>query len=334
MNYKGERTSFNSAEPEGDPSKIWARDYERGSNFFLKYLETGDTKYLTGSEYITPVAMGQVRVLRGQDWVLEDYLPYIDYQSAAKQYESILPTSPVFFKMNFRANKVYPQEKLEFNQKYVFNKDAYSRTDANNHPLYYKTNELKLVDDGDYQVLSGARKKGLTIYEEKDKTGETVYLLSQRDVYKVYKNFLDWATAGTENMGERELALHLEKKVEEYLEYSHTKQAHVVAKDNSRLHIKYITALLADTGVCQDYADLYQLLCDITGLECKTEIDREYNGVGHGWNVVKVDGTWYHVDATWGDGNSQYDGLMDSCHIRGSECALNTGKWGTDFFGF
>ncbi len=79
---------------------------------------------------------------------------------------------------------------------------------------------------------------------------------------------------------------------------------------------------------------MYQLLCDITGLECKTEIDREYNGVGHGWNVVKVDGTWYHVDATWGDGNSQYDGLMDSCHIRGSECALNTGKWGTDSFGF
>ncbi len=245
VNYKGERTSFISAEPEGDRAKILWRDYERGSNFFLKYLETGDTKYLTGSEYITLVAREPVMDMQGQ---VKNYMHYIDYQSAAKQQVWIRPTSLAF--LYFRANEVYPQEKLEFNQKYVFNKDAYSRTDANNHPLYYKPNELKLVDDGDYQVLSGARKKGLTIYEEKDKTGETVYLLSQRDVYKVYKNFLDWATAGTENMGERELALHLEKKVEEYLEYSHTKQAHVVAKDNSRLHIKYITALLADTGVC------------------------------------------------------------------------------------
>lgn len=334
MNYKGERTPFSSAEPEGDPSKIQLRDYERGSNFFLKYLETGDTKYLTGSEYITPVASGQVMALRGQERVLEDYLPYIDYQSAAMRYGSIRPTSLPFFRMNFRANGVYPQTTLEAKQKYVFNKDAYSRTDANNHPLYYKPNELKLADDGDYPVLSGARKKGLAIYEEKDKTGETVYLLSQRDVYKVYKNFIDWATAGTENMGERELALHLEKKVEEYLEYSYTKQAHIVTGDNSVFHIEHITALLADTGVCADYTDLYQLLCDITGLECKTEIDREYEGEGHAWNVVKVDGTWYHVDATWGDGNPQYDGLMDSCHIRGSECALNTGKWGTSFWGF
>lgn len=51
-------------------------------------------------------------------------------------------------------------------------------------------------------------------------------------------------------------------------------------------------------GVCQAYALLYMELLRHFGIET------EYVSsdiMTHGWNVVKIDGKWYHVDVTWDD---------------------------------
>jgi hypothetical protein len=53
---------------------------------------------------------------------------------------------------------------------------------------------------------------------------------------------------------------------------------------------------------CQGYADTFQMLCRMAGIEC-VKINGEASGSAHVWNMVKLeDGKWYHVDVTFDDG--------------------------------
>lgn len=53
-------------------------------------------------------------------------------------------------------------------------------------------------------------------------------------------------------------------------------------------------------GVCQGYALLALKLLQALGVESKYVVGEVYTG-GHAWNLVKVDGEWYHLDTTWND---------------------------------
>lgn len=53
-------------------------------------------------------------------------------------------------------------------------------------------------------------------------------------------------------------------------------------------------------AVCEGYAKSMQLLLNLSGIECMT-IRGESEGVGHMWNVIKIDEEWYHLDSTWDD---------------------------------
>lgn len=68
-------------------------------------------------------------------------------------------------------------------------------------------------------------------------------------------------------------------------------------------------ALVNGSAVCEGYSRAMQYLLSIFGIECNT-----INGMGknnpHQWNVVKIGGEWYHLDATWNDttdNNIYYD---------------------------
>ncbi len=63
-------------------------------------------------------------------------------------------------------------------------------------------------------------------------------------------------------------------------------------------------------GICEDYALLFKSLCDVAGLE--SEVIKGYiridptklrsSGEKHVWNVIKIDGKWENIDATYGAG--------------------------------
>jgi len=57
--------------------------------------------------------------------------------------------------------------------------------------------------------------------------------------------------------------------------------------------------LLAGTGVCEGFTRAYQLLLNAVGLRENKRISGTGNGGAHAWNLVRVDGSWYHVDTTW-----------------------------------
>jgi transglutaminase-like putative cysteine protease len=60
------------------------------------------------------------------------------------------------------------------------------------------------------------------------------------------------------------------------------------------------TLLTEQKGVCQAYALLmYRLLHEI-GIDVMY-VKGHAGGTLHGWNLVKVNGEWYHLDVTWND---------------------------------
>lgn len=57
-------------------------------------------------------------------------------------------------------------------------------------------------------------------------------------------------------------------------------------------------ALVNGDPVCQGYALAYKHLLSLAGID---SIYLSSSAMNHGWNAVKIDGEWYHVDVTWDD---------------------------------
>lgn len=66
--------------------------------------------------------------------------------------------------------------------------------------------------------------------------------------------------------------------------------------------------LLYGKGVCQSYALAYDMLLKLVGIDC-IYVTGTAGGSDHGWNLVSIDGEWYHVDCTWDD-----PGASMECH--------------------
>lgn len=53
-------------------------------------------------------------------------------------------------------------------------------------------------------------------------------------------------------------------------------------------------------AACRGYANAFAYLCQAVGIECII-VDGYVAAGDHAWNMVKVDGNWYHTDLTWDD---------------------------------
>ncbi len=51
-------------------------------------------------------------------------------------------------------------------------------------------------------------------------------------------------------------------------------------------------------GVCQGYAFAYKYFLNLVGMECHYNMS---SSMVHGWNIVNIDGNYYHVDCTYDD---------------------------------
>ena len=60
--------------------------------------------------------------------------------------------------------------------------------------------------------------------------------------------------------------------------------------------------LVGGYGNCLGYSTTFQLLMDLSGVECITVVGAVFDSrEDHAWNMVKLDGEWYCVDVTWDD---------------------------------
>ncbi len=66
--------------------------------------------------------------------------------------------------------------------------------------------------------------------------------------------------------------------------------------------------LINHAGVCEGYSLLAQKMFTIAGIE-SIIVEGTGDGGSHAWNMVHIDGKWYHVDLTWDDPVSSSDVL-------------------------
>ncbi|MBR3269204.1 MAG: hypothetical protein IKI58_10855 [Oscillospiraceae bacterium] len=59
-------------------------------------------------------------------------------------------------------------------------------------------------------------------------------------------------------------------------------------------------ALLLHKAECGGYAAAFALLAEAVSLPCIT-VSGTAGGVPHAWNLVELDGAWYHIDCAWDD---------------------------------
>ena len=64
-----------------------------------------------------------------------------------------------------------------------------------------------------------------------------------------------------------------------------------------------ISIMTTKKGVCMSYALAFKHLMNELGIECQY-VSSE--AIDHAWNLVKVDGEWYHIDLTWDDPGVAY----------------------------
>ena len=98
----------------------------------------------------------------------------------------------------------------------------------------------------------------------------------------------------TDSMSDFEKAITIHDWLTFNLDYDHT---------FTNYHVK--EALRDRTCVCQGYAEAFEMMAEMAGLEASfvggTGINSKGELESHAWNQVKVDGTWYNVDVTWDD---------------------------------
>lgn len=91
----------------------------------------------------------------------------------------------------------------------------------------------------------------------------------------------------------------------------------VGVSDNPKCNTSY-GALINNLAVCDGYAKAYDFLCKKAGLE-SIYITGERDGWWHAWNMVKIDGKWFHFDTTWMSVND-----MTTYFMMDSETAYRT----------
>ena len=62
-------------------------------------------------------------------------------------------------------------------------------------------------------------------------------------------------------------------------------------------------------GVCQAYMLAMIALCEEAGISC---LPVTSDAMSHAWNLVRVDGEWYHVDVTWDDAGGAQSAVYPS----------------------
>ncbi len=101
----------------------------------------------------------------------------------------------------------------------------------------------------------------------------------------------------------------------EHVEYSYETRDKVPGYDYRSAY----DALTSGQTVCTGYALLFQKFMDMMGIPCFVAY-----GNNHAWNIVNIDGNWYHIDCTNDDGAN---GITRYLFLVGSQTAGYT-TWG------
>ena len=152
----------------------------------------------------------------------------------------------------------------------------------NDHPEYF------YVDGYTYTVFSlGQRKIKIEFTGTYNRDFE-----SAKEGHAFIQEIMQSIVAGIdENASEYEKVKYVYDTVILSTEYN------LNASDNQNIYSVFVNR----SSVCQGYAKAAQYLLSHLGVESTLVIGQVHTGESHAWNLVKIDGEYYYMDATWGD---------------------------------
>lgn len=112
---------------------------------------------------------------------------------------------------------------------------------------------------------------------------------------------------------EKALVLH------DYLVLNSTYDLYGTMEDLNEGYSAY-DIIVKKNGVCQGYALAYQYLLGMVGVESKVVKSED---MCHGWNLVKINDNWYHVDVTWDDPIPDTPGRVKHSYFMLSDDAIS-----------
>ena len=167
---------------------------------------------------------------------------------------------------------------------------------------------------------------GITIYTES--TGKVVKIgfsynmtfdemkRRQKKLDLAQKAFL---SSVTDNMSDYEVVLRVYENIIRLVDYDSVELEKVEKVEKAkgkgtaekRFDLSSIYgALVNKKAVCAGYAKATQYLLNLCGIECLYVTSDT-----HAWNMVKIEGEYYHLDTTWGDGSNTKKELNHSSEI-------------------
>ena len=128
-----------------------------------------------------------------------------------------------------------------------------------------------------------------------------------RDYAKMYRVINNIMLAVDEDMSDVEKVLYAHDWLVEQTDYAYEEYLNnTITWDD----YSYVGPFLRNKAVCSGYTQAMWSLMDLMDINVYEVISGEMN---HAWNMVELDGVWYHLDATWddpvyttGSGNGDY----------------------------
>ena len=122
------------------------------------------------------------------------------------------------------------------------------------------------------------------------------------------------------------------KAVHDYIvlntEYAYDEYLNQTLKDE---HFSEEGVLWEGKAVCQGYAYTFQLCMELLGIDSIIVEGEDLISKGnHAWNMVAIDGEWYHVDTTWDDPVPDRKDMIDYKYfLVTDEVLMKDHKWET-----
>lgn len=123
-----------------------------------------------------------------------------------------------------------------------------------------------------------------------------------------------------ENWTPLQKALYLHDYIATHGQYDTISKVDDKSKIDERRRDAY-GMLIDGIGVCQGYTLAYRLLLKEVGIDSGTVTSDSMN---HVWNLIRIDGNWYHVDVTWDDPTEDRIGQSQHVYFCLSEDKLKT----------
>jgi len=117
-------------------------------------------------------------------------------------------------------------------------------------------------------------------------------------------------------------------------DYEIVKTIHDYIIQNSR-YVDSITSddlyniLLYKTAKCEGYSKLFTYICNKFDIETILVVGSTYET--HMWNMVNLDGKWYHIDVTWDDLDSGVDEVAYDYFLKSDDLIFKTHKASEEF---